>query len=330
MKIFSFNSQLHIVTGVQKVLIDIHRAIQSNYDAYILGTKSYDTVNTSHKIKGSEYFKFNNPFILINSIVIVHERKYLLLFNIIRMLLLGRMKVLYIHHSLLYGQKLLTVFPKNIVAISDRGIENLTQYFNIQKANIAKIHNCVMDTKQTKHKAFNNEEITILYPARINEGKRQLEIFEKLNGKIDKRIKILFAGDGPLLKDLQLKLGDKTQFISLGYVDNVQARLLDVDFMMLFSSFEGLPISLIEACMCGCPIICNDVGGNTEIAFSKKNAFVVNTWDDLIRLINSLPYLSQRDYLNMVNNSRKIYEDNFTFEKFKSNYLNVIDKLCQN
>lgn len=29
---------------------------------------------------------------------------------------------------------------------------------------------------------------------------------------------------------------------------------------MLFSTTEGLPITLIEASMCGCPIICNDVG----------------------------------------------------------------------
>ena len=37
MKIFQFNSELHKVTGVQKVLMDIHHAVKDKYDAKIVG-----------------------------------------------------------------------------------------------------------------------------------------------------------------------------------------------------------------------------------------------------------------------------------------------------
>ena len=37
-KVFSFNSELYKVTGVQKVLMDIHHAVKEDYDAIIVGT----------------------------------------------------------------------------------------------------------------------------------------------------------------------------------------------------------------------------------------------------------------------------------------------------
>lgn len=40
-KVFSFNSELYKVTGVQKVLMDIHHAVKEDYDAIIVGTVSY-------------------------------------------------------------------------------------------------------------------------------------------------------------------------------------------------------------------------------------------------------------------------------------------------
>ena len=33
-KVFSFNSELYKVTGVQKVLMDIHHAVKEDYDFY--------------------------------------------------------------------------------------------------------------------------------------------------------------------------------------------------------------------------------------------------------------------------------------------------------
>ena len=52
-------------------------------------------------------------------------------------------RVVYVHHNELYGQKILSKFPENVVAISDAGIKNLTEYFNLPIKNITKIHNTV-------------------------------------------------------------------------------------------------------------------------------------------------------------------------------------------
>ena len=326
-KIFSVNTELDKVTGVQKVLMDIHHAIQSDYDARIAGTKPYKQVNKAHGIKREEYIQWKNPFIFHNSIVIVHERKLLLLFWILNTFLYQKIKIVYIHHSLFYNHKLTTILPRTIVSISDRVTENLISFFGAKKEYIHKICNCVQDINPEPHKSCSSDKIRILYPARINNGKRQIEICQRLQGKIDSKIEILFVGTGPLYEEFKNTIKDNEQFKILGFRNDVYRLLQECDYMMLFSTHEGLPITLIEAAMCGTPIICNDVGGNCEIAHNKENAFVVNEWEELITTLNNLPNVAADTYKTMSKNSRYIYEKNFTFDKFKQSYLQLLKQV---
>lgn len=81
-KLFSIDTQLYKVTGVEKVMLDIHHAVQDDYEAKIVGTIPYKEVNKNHHITCEEYIKFRNPFMFYNSIVIVHERRLLLIFRL--------------------------------------------------------------------------------------------------------------------------------------------------------------------------------------------------------------------------------------------------------
>lgn len=327
--VFSFNSELHKVTGVQKVVLSIHNALKDEYSAKVVGLKSYSEVNPNLGIKEEEYVKWRNPFMFKHSVVFVHERKFLALFWLINHLLFLKITVVYVHHNMLYGHRILTILPRHIVAISDQGIQNLTDYFHAPLNSIHKIYNCVEDRKELKRTARQRDGfIRILYPARINSVKRQLTIVEKLRGKIDARIQIDFAGIGPLYEELKNCLRrDDNQFHSIGFVDDIPARMLEYDYVMLFSKHEGLPISLIEATMTGTPIICNDVGGNVEIGHVGENAFVADDWDALIETLNSLPELPAKEYENMCRASRAIYEKHFTYSIFKKNYLDLVKSI---
>lgn len=219
--------------------------------------------------------------------------------------------------------------PNTIVSISDRTTENLLSYFKVPIENIYKIHNTVQDINPAPHKLFNKKRIRIILSARINGIKRQLDIYQHLKGNIRKEIEILFVGDGPLLEELRKTVND-SQFQVLGFKNNIYELLQECDFAMLFSKHEGLPITLIEAAMCGTPIICNDVGGNCEIAYQNKNAFIANTWEELINTLNKIPELSEETYRKMSQSSREIYEEHFTFEIFQKRYLMLIEKLLRN
>lgn len=326
-KLFSIDTQLYKVTGVEKVMLDIHHAVRDYYEAKIVGTIPYKEVNKDHNIPYEEYIHFHNPFMFYNSIVIVHERRLLLFFRLLNFFLFQKIKIVYIHHNLFYDHVKSTILPKTIVAIADRGIENLIKVFKAPSKDIHKIYNCVQDVYSEPHHANNKETITLLLPGRINSQKQQIEIVKRLSGKLDRRIKILFAGDGPNLDELSELCKAESQFETLGFRSDVKQLMQKCDYVFLYSVHEGLPITLIEASMLGVPIICSGVGGNPEICHDCKNGWVINDWDSLIRTLNSLPNVSTEDYRRMCDESRRIYEENFTFERFKKNYLKLLNTL---
>ena len=325
--IYSLNSQLYKVTGVEKVMMDIHHALSDTYDCKIAGTISYDQVREDHHINKEEYIRWSSPFMFHKSIVIVHERKLLLVLWLLNTFLFQSIKIVYVHHSLFYSHKKTTILPKTIVAIADKGVENLTQYFGAPLQNIHKIHNCVIDSHSHPHSSMHRDKITLMLPGRINSFKQQFEIVRQLRGKLDNRIVIRFAGDGERLEELREFCKDDNHFEVLGYRNDVLDLLQQTDYMFLFSTQEGLSITLIEATMIGMPIVCNNVGGNPEICHHGKNGWVLNDWDELIKTLNNLPNISDEQYDDMCKKSREIYEQNFTFDIFKYNYLKLLSSI---
>lgn len=326
-KLFSIDFQLYKVTGVEKVMMDIHHAVKDEYEAKIVGNIPFNRVRLEHNISENEYIRLHNPFLFYNSIVIVHERRLLVFFWILNHLLFQKIKIVYVHHNLFYDHRRTTILPETIIAIADRGIENLTQFFGASRNNIHKIHNCVEDCYTTPHAPLHHDEIKLLLPGRINSQKQQLEIVQRLKEKLDPRIKILFAGDGPQLEELKESCRGLSNFEVLGFRNDIIELISQSDFVLLYSLHEGLPITLIEAAMMGCPIICSDVGGNPEICHNGENGWVLNNWDELIKTLNSLPNLSDEEYGSMCKRSREIYEENFTFEIFKNKYLKTLSTL---
>lgn len=328
-KVYSFNSELFKVTGVQKVLMDVHHAVMDEYDAKIVGTLPFEIVHQDLGIHKEEYVRFRNPFMFRNSIVILHERKFLVFFWFLNHVLFQNVKLVYIHHNVFSNHRRMSVLPKTVVAISDEGVRNLHEFFGVNMENIHKIYNCVNDIHPEPHKIYNGGVIRILYPARINGQKRQLEVVEHLQDKLNDSIKILFAGTGPNLDTLKDTIQVDEHFECLGYRSDIYDLLQESDYMMLFSGHEGLPITLIEATMMGCPIICNNVGGNAEIVENDKNGFVFDKddWDSLIGKLNSLADVPCGEYKAMCANSRDIYESKFTFEKFREEYKKVLKSL---
>ena len=90
------------------------------------------------------------------------------------------------------------------------------------------------------------------------------------------------VGQGPLASDLQafareLGLGSHVEF--LGSTPDVASRMADADVFVLTSSWEGMPISAIEAAAAGRPAVVTDVGANAEIVEHGVTGWVVPPGD---------------------------------------------------
>jgi glycosyltransferase involved in cell wall biosynthesis len=86
-------------------------------------------------------------------------------------------------------------------------------------------------------------------------------------------------GDGPDRERLEkwthvLGIPDKVCFE--GYVRDLVEIWRDTDLMILPSRGEGTPLAVLEAMMCGRPVVTTDVGGNTEVIADEINGFIAD------------------------------------------------------
>lgn len=107
-------------------------------------------------------------------------------------------------------------------------------------------------------------------------------------------------GDGPekeMLVELthRYKIFDKVKFF--GYINNVIPFLKKAHIFILPSFSEGFSISLVEAMLCGLPVISTKVGGPSEIVSHGINGFLFDPKDpfQLITLMEKLSKLNKEE-----------------------------------
>lgn len=103
-----------------------------------------------------------------------------------------------------------------------------------------------------------------------------LEVFSELQWK-QRTWRLNFYGDGEgekYLKDLAVYYGIEDKVIFHGHVKDIKQIWKDNHILLIPSSREGLPISLVEAMACARPTIATDVGGITELITENETGFI--------------------------------------------------------
>jgi len=142
------------------------------------------------------------------------------------------------------------------------------------------------------------------------------------------QIKFIFLGDGELLsecKKLVLDAGLEDRITFPGWQKDVMQWLKKFDIFLLYSKWEGLPISILEAMSIGLPIVASDINGNNELV-SEQNGllFKLNEVDKLIETLISLPKRKE-ELILWGNQSQLIVEKKFSLKKFINSYKSIYD-----
>ncbi|HEY9051908.1 MAG TPA: glycosyltransferase [Gammaproteobacteria bacterium] len=159
-----------------------------------------------------------------------------------------------------------------------------------------------------------------------------IEAFERLV-KQGYPVKLLLAGDGPLMGTYQKAINDRdlNDYIRLlGQRGDVAELLKSSDCFVLASMSEGLSCSIIEAMAASLPVIATNVGGNPELVNEEENGYLVQT-----RNVDAL----YEKLLIMVNNkekaqvmgeaSRKRVISDFTLEAMVEKYIRLYKQQIQ-
>ena len=141
-----------------------------------------------------------------------------------------------------------------------------------------------------------------------------------------------FVGDGgerPVLEGLVKKYGLVDNITFWGMIPNVEIYkyLAKNNIYILMSQNEGLPISIIEAMRAGLPIISTKVSGIPELVDVGYNGFLLNP--DSKELAELLKKLYEYDWTQMGANSRKRFENEFTFERMEKDFCDMFDSVIK-
>ncbi len=95
--------------------------------------------------------------------------------------------------------------------------------------------------------------------------------------------RLVIVGDGPERAALQAQaapLGQAVQFTGALPPAQVWQHLRAADVFVLFSTYEGLPHTVLEAMQAGTPVVVSDAGGNVEVVTGGETGWVVPSSDE--------------------------------------------------
>lgn len=245
-------------------------------------------------------------------------------------------------HNTFNNKKIMTrICYKNthIIAVGEQVKSNLSDFFKIDKNKVTVIHNAIkeFDGKVIEEKEFTSKKQEgfklIANVGRLSEQKG-MEYFikaAKIVNENNKKVMFYIIGSGEdekKLKELvhQLKLDDFVVF--MGFRKDIQSLLSQVDFVVLSSLWEGLPLTPIEAFSVGKTIIATAVDGTPEIVINNKNGYLVKPRNEK-EIADKIKYLIQNPnkVKELEEKSEETYKEKFSFEKLQKEYLSFYMKL---
>lgn len=219
-----------------------------------------------------------------------------------------------------------------LITPSERIYEYLTNKFNVKKEkNIIKTGICPLNNKNLnlnknevrKELKFQEDDFIILCVGRIAAEKnlRLLIDAQKKINAFNKKIRLVFVGDGPQLNELKMYIArnniENIDFIGKVSHEDIYRYYRMADITVISSKTETQGLSVLESMQIGTPVICiNDDAFNYIIDDNYNGIIFENIEDYLYKILsisedkNKLFELGQ----NAMMTSLKYNDENYAFE----------------
>ncbi|MBF7071670.1 glycosyltransferase [Aliarcobacter butzleri] len=224
-----------------------------------------------------------------------------------------------------------TLYPRACLCLSNSygNMMDLKNNFNVVK--IEYIHNLfdieTIEELSKKDIEFQKKRFTFVTVGRLDSGKNHKLLIEAVK---DFNADLWIIGDGELKEELkkyinELNLNDKVYL--LGKKENPFSFLSKADCFVFSSNYEGFPNVLVEALVCGLPIISTDcqsgpreiLAPTSNISFQLKDKIEFAEYGILVPIKNVEKLKEAMNLLINDKNLRKDYEEkgNFRANDFK-------------
>lgn len=155
-----------------------------------------------------------------------------------------------------------------------------------------------------------------------------IKIFNEIH-KVNKNTKLILLGEGVLKKTIEeqvKKANLNDDVIFTGNVDNVNEWMQAIDFLLMPSLFEGVPVTLIEAQAAGLKCFVSDrVSKEVDITGSIKFISLDDDINEWINIANEKTNYQRN--LNICKLSEMGYDVESNIKVIESEYLKLLESL---
>lgn len=182
-------------------------------------------------------------------------------------------------------------FTDCIITINTEDYQTALKHFHSNS--VSYIHGVGVDSKRYNtaldknddirdELGYKKDDVIVLCTGELNKNKNQRTVIEALAKIKDKNVKLILAGNGAEESNLReqisrLDLSDRARLV--GYRTDLERFVKSSDIVVSMSRREGLGLNIIEAMMCGKPIVAAENRGHRDLINSGKGGFLVGAND---------------------------------------------------
>lgn len=245
-------------------------------------------------------------------------------------------------HNIFKDKKILTHYiykDAKVIAVGSKVKENLCSFYKLLENNVTIINNTVekFDEKIVPVDELNKYKKSGYFLVgnigRLTKQKGMKYFIRSIPYVLNKfeKVKFFIVGEGEEeyeLKSLARELNVSESVIFLGYREDIQNIMSQLDLVVISSLWEGFPLVPIEAFSVGKTIIATNIDGTNEIVVDKHNGILVNSKSEkeisreIINLINDNKLLKELE-----KNALNTYYKEFSYYMLKKKYIDYYSSL---
>lgn len=283
-----------------------------------------------------------NTIIDNEKITIVHTHHRMAAFYTELLYRKKNIKFLSTAHNTFYDKKLFTKFSykhSKIIACGEMVKKNLVDFYGLPSQQIKVIHNAVepfdgnIEIDPLLDELKKKNKILVGNVGRLSEQKGMEYFIQSLPEVLQScpNVMYIIIGDGEDRKKLhnlvnELCLNDNVIF--LGYRNDIRNVMSQLDFIVLSSLWEGLPLTPIEAFSVKKTVIGTAVDGTVEIIKDNENGFLIEPKNPAM-IAKKVVDLCKDEKLkcNLEENAYSTFINEFSIDEFENKILKFYNSL---
>lgn len=226
----------------------------------------------------------------------------------------------------------------SIIAVSRSIADLMNKRYMIGRAKIKVVNNPVDIPKIIKMRdekvddfQFKKDVYYIGLISRLSPEKKIERLIKAMNILRNKlNVELIIIGEGidkEKLKEITAHLGLIDIVYFLGYKLNPYKYLKNIDVFVLPSDYEGFPLALIEAMICGIPVVASDISATKDIIKDGIDGFLVDTENTVVLSERICSLIANKELKNRIINQAYEKAQTLSLEKILRKYENIIKGL---